>query len=103
MQVRDRGANTEEISSGKVGGWDLGACTVDRDEGDAACSDVVIGGEVGQEVRVPAGDEDQPVDVVINKRGEVVELGRRADEGDAARAGDLLLKVMGEGGEDRVR
>ena len=38
----------------------------------------------------------------------MVELGRRArclraNEGDAARAGDLLLKVMGEGGEDRVR
>ena len=38
----------------------------------------------------------------------MVELGRRtrrlrADEGDAARARDLLLKVMGKGGKDRVR
>ena len=107
VQVSDRGANTEGISGGKVGGRDLGACAVDRDEGDAACGDVVIGGEIGQEVRVPAGDEDEPADAVINKRREVVELGRRArrlraDEGDAARARDLLLKVMGEGGKDRI-
>ena len=38
----------------------------------------------------------------------MIELGRctrrlRTDEGDAARARDLLLKVMGKGGKDRVR
>ena len=108
VQVGDRGANTEGISGGKVGGRDLGACAVDRNEGDAACSGIVIGGEVGQEVRVPARDEDEPADAVINKRREVVEFGRRArrlrtNEGDAARARNLLLEVVGEGGEDRVR
>ena len=104
----DRGADAECVSRGEVGGRDLRACAVDRDEGDSARGGVVIGGEVGQEVGVPAGDKDEPADAVLDERREMVELGRRtrrlrADEGDAARARDLLLEMVGKGGKDRVR
>ena len=67
VQVSDRGANAEGVPGGKVGGGDLRTCAVDRDEGDSARSDVVLGGKVGQEIRVPAGDKDESVDAVINK------------------------------------
>ena len=61
VQVSDRGADAERVSGGKVGGRDLRACAVDRDEGDAACGNVVVGGEIGQEVRMPAGDKMSPL------------------------------------------
>ena len=68
VKVRDRSADAERVAGGKVGGRDLRACAVDRDEGDSARGGVVIGGEVGQEVGVPAGDEDEPADAVLNER-----------------------------------
>ena len=68
VKVRDRGADAERIPGGKVGGRDLRACAVDRDEGDSARGDVVIGGEIGQEVGVPAGDEDEAADAVFDER-----------------------------------
>ena len=61
-------SDAERIPGGKVGGRDLRASAVDRDEGDSTRGDVVIGGEIGQEVGVPAGDEDEAADAVFDER-----------------------------------
>ena len=74
-QGRDGGADSERVPGGKVGSGHLGARPVDGDEGDATLGKVCVGGQVGQQIRVPTRDEDETVNPPLDKRTEVIELG----------------------------
>ena len=67
VQVRDRRADAERVSRGEVEGRNLRSCAVNRHEGDASVGDILVGGEIGEEVSVSAGDENEPVHMVFNK------------------------------------
>ena len=73
MQVRNGSANAQSVIRRKIGGRDLRSRPVDGHERDRTSHDLVIGAQVRQQIRVPARDEDQAADAMLQERGEVID------------------------------